>query len=191
MKRPIALILVLASTTVYAGKKKEHRHHEAHVHGGATLNIAFNGLKGTVEFKAASEGVIGFEYEAKSAEDKKKLSDAMTKFESSIGSMVKFDESAGCVFVKDKIEVVPEKEDHDAKGKKHDDHEGEHSDFIAHFSVNCQKDIKMTKLEIDFDSVSGLNDLDVTVLVGDLQKSEEAKRDKKTKKMAKISIPLK
>ncbi len=191
MKKSLVLGLVLASTVVYAGKKKEHRHHEAHVHGGANLNIAFDGLKGKIEFKAASEGVIGFEHEAKSEEDKKKLNEAITKFEGSIGTLVKFDESAGCVFVKEKIEMVAEKEEHHAKEEKHEDHEGEHSDFIANFNVTCQKDIKQSSLEIDFNSISGINDLDVTVLVGDLQKSAETKRNKKTKMMKKISILLK
>lgn len=176
MKNSLVLGLILVSTAVYAGKKKEHRHHEAHVHGGATLSIAFDQLKGKVEFKAASEGVLGFEHEAKSEKDKKKLTDTVAKFESSIGSMIKFDESAGCAFTKEKIEMVPEKEDHDEKEKGHEEHKGEHSDFIANFSVDCKKEIKGTKVTFDFTSFKGLKDLDVTLLVGDLQKSVEVKR---------------
>lgn len=176
MKKSLVLGLVLASTVVYAGKKKEHRHHEAHVHGGATLSIAFDQLKGKVEFKAASEGVLGFEHEAKSEKDKKKLSDAIAKFEASIGSMIRFDESTGCVFTKEKIEMVAEKEDHDAKEKDHDEHKGEHSDFVAQFGVDCKKEVKGTKVTFDFTSFKGLKDLDVTLLVGDLQKSVEVKR---------------
>ncbi|MFZ4404633.1 MAG: ZrgA family zinc uptake protein [Pseudobdellovibrionaceae bacterium] len=176
MTKFVALFLVLVSTTVYAGKKNEHRHHEAHVHGGATLSIAFDQLKGKVEFKAASEGVLGFEHEAKSEKDKKKLNDTIAKFETSIGSMVKFDESAGCTFVKEKIEMAAKKEENDAEEKEHKEHKGEHSDFIANFSVDCKKDIKSTKVTFDFSQFKGLKDLDVTLLVGDLQKSVEIKR---------------
>ncbi len=176
MKKSLVLWLVLASTVVYAGKKKEHRHHEAHVHGGATLSVAFDQLKGKVEFKAASEGVLGFEHEAKSEKDKKKLSDTIAKFEASISSMIKFDDSAGCVFSKEKIEMLTEKENHDEKEKDREEHKGEHSDFVASFAIDCKKEIKGTKVTFDFAPFKGLKDIDVTLLVDDLQKSIEVKR---------------
>ena len=71
----IFFIVLFFGSIVFANGKKEHRQHEAHVHGGATLSIAFDQLKGRVEFKAASEGVLGFEHQAKSEKDKKKLND--------------------------------------------------------------------------------------------------------------------
>ena len=84
------------------------------------------------------------------------------------------------LFTKEKIEMVAEKEDHDGKEKGHDkDHEkhkGEHSDFVANYSVECKKEIKGTKVTFDFTAFKGLKDLDVTLLVGDLQKSVEVKR---------------
>jgi hypothetical protein len=168
--------LVFVSLTAAAGKKKEHRHHEAHVHGSATLSIAFDQLKGKIEFKAASEGIVGFEHEAKSDKDKKKLAEVVSTFENSISKMIKFEESLGCVFNKEKIEMRAEANDHDEKSKDHDEHKGEHSDFVANFSVDCKKDVKGSKVTFDFTSFKGLKDLDVTLLIGDLQKSAEVKR---------------
>ncbi|MBL7670269.1 MAG: DUF2796 domain-containing protein [Bdellovibrionaceae bacterium] len=176
MKKTLTILLVLMSTSVYADKKKEHRHHEAHVHGGATLNIAFDQLKGQVEFKAASEGVLGFEHEARTEKDKIKLNETIAKFETAIGSMIKFDDSLRCTFTKEKIEMIAEKEDHNKKEKDHDEHKGEHSDFIATFAVNCKKELKGTKVTFDFSQFKDLKDLDVTLLVGDLQKSVEIER---------------
>ncbi len=176
MKKVLTIVVLLASASAFAGKKKEHRHHEAHVHGGATLSVAFEQLKGKIEFKAASEGVLGFEHEAKSEKDKKKLNETIQKFETSMASMIKFDESLGCVFTKDKVEMVPEKEDHEGKDKDHDKHKGEHSDFIANFSVECKKEIKGTSVTFDFTAIKGIKDLDVTLLIGDLQKSVEIKK---------------
>jgi hypothetical protein len=174
------MILVLVSTSGLAGQKKEHRHHDAHVHGAATLNIAFDQLQGKVEFKAASQGVLGFEHKAKSEKDKKKLNQMMTQFENEMGSMIQFDSSLGCVFTKEKVEMVSEKEEHDEKekghDKDHDKHKGEHSDFVAEHKVVCQKDIKGSKLILDFSQIKGVKDLDVTILVGDLQKTAEVKR---------------
>jgi hypothetical protein len=176
MKISVVFILLIVSTSVYAGKKKAHRHHEVHVHGGAVLSIAFDQLKGKVEFKAASEGLLGFEHEAKSDKEKNKLNDTISKFETSISSMIKFDESAGCAFVKEKIEMTLEKEESGSKENENNEHKGEHSDFIASFSVDCKKDIKGTKMTFDFSQFKGLKDLDVTLLIGDLQKSVEIKR---------------
>lgn len=174
MKKALALVLVLVGATGYAGKKKEHRQHEAHVHGGATLSIAFDQLKGKAEFKAAAEGVLGFEHEAKSEDDRKKLNETVAKFEASIGSMVKFDEALGCTFVKEKIEIVAKNEQHVEKGNG--GHHGEHSDFIANFTVNCKNEIRGAKVVFDFSQFRGIKDIDVTMLVGDLQKSVEVKK---------------
>ena len=90
--------------------------------------------------------------------------------------MVKFDESASCTFIKDKIEVVTEQKEHDPKSKEHDEHKGEHSDFVANFSIDCKNEIQGTKVTFDFSQFKGLKDLDVTMLIGDLQKSVEIKR---------------
>jgi hypothetical protein len=174
MKIVVMAILVLASTCAFAGRKKEHRHHEAHVHGGATLSIAFDQLKGQVEFRAASEGVLGFEYEAKSEKEIKKLNETIANFEATIDSMIKFDEVVGCIFKKEKIEMVAEKKDQDEKD--HKKQEGGHSDFVASFSVECKSGVKGTKVIFDFSQFKGLKDVEVTVLVGDLQKSAEVRK---------------
>jgi hypothetical protein len=170
MKKFLFLGWVLTIPFVYAGKNKEHRHHEAHVHGHATLNIAFDQVKGKVEFKAASQSILGFEHQAKSEKDKKIMSEAISIFETAIGSMVKFDESLGCVFMKEKIEMMAENQGYE-KYKK-----GEHSDFVASYNVECKKELKGTKVTFDFTQFKGIKDLDVTLLVDDLQKTVEVKR---------------
>ena len=81
------LFLLLISPVTFAAAK-EHRHHEAHVHGSATLNIAFEKLQGKIEFKAAADSILGFEHEAKSEKDKKTVSDISSLFENNINTMV-------------------------------------------------------------------------------------------------------
>ena len=173
MNRLFIFGFVLIFTTIVLGKTQEHRHHEAHVHGAATLGIAFDDRNGQVEFKAAASGVFGFEHQVKSDKDKKKLVEIIKIFETSIGSMIQFDESVECVFSKEKIELLPESQVHDKITKSH---HGEHSDFVANFKVKCKKDIKGTKVTFDFSQFKGLHDLDVTLLVGDIQKSIEVKQ---------------
>jgi hypothetical protein len=161
-------IVILPCVTFAVCAWAQHREHGAHVHGGGTLAIAFDEMKGRVEFRAASAGVVGFEHEASTTKDKKTLQGVIAQFEKNIPQFVQFDSSLRCHFSKDKIGMV--KEAH------HDQEEsGEHSDFVADFDVTCVKSIAGSKITVDFSSFSALKDLDITVLVGSMQKSAEAK----------------
>lgn len=185
-------VVFLSQITAWA-ESPESRGHGAHVHGAATLAVAFEGLSGRVEFKAASEGVLGFEHEARSEKDKKKVEAVRQIFEKDISKMIQFDFTLGCVWSSDKIQVEAEAEsDHDhekeiSKSKKTtpakktekshpEKHQGEHSDFVANYQVKCSKPILATSLKLDFTRFEHLADIDVTLLVGDIQKSVELKK---------------
>lgn len=176
--RIILATMILFSITTFAKEnkaKKESRQHEAHVHGGATLNIAFDQLKGKLEFKAASAGVVGFEHTAKSEKDKKTVSESISTFEAKISQLVQFDSSLGCVYAKEKIELVPESENKDQDDKDHGKKHGEHSDFVAVFNITCTKPITGSKVTFDFTSMKKIKDLDVTFLADTVQKTVEVK----------------
>ncbi len=155
-------------------KKEAHRSHEAHVHGGGTLNIAFDGANGKAEFKAASEGILGFEHEAKSEKDKKALAKAVSQFEQDFGKFVSIDSTLGCEFTKELIGMQKD-EDHDEDAAEDHKKKGEHSDFVANLNIKCSKPIKGSKLVVDFSAFKHLKDLDITVLADDVQKSAEYK----------------
>jgi len=133
---------------------------QAHVHGGATLNIAFDQLNGKIEFKAASMGILGFEHVAKSVADQKMVSEVTSRIEKKIDSMVIFEPSLGCVLIKEKIE-----------NEKH----GQHSDFMAYFKVLCKKTILGSKITFDFTEFKNIKDIDVVILADNLQKTTEVK----------------
>lgn len=157
-------------------KPSKHRHHEAHVHGSAKLSIGFDGLSGKVIFEAAAQGIIGFEHKAKTDLEKKQAEDRLKELVSIFPSMIVFDSNLSCQFKQEKIEQIFEKtNESEVKNKKEPRH-GEHSEISATFFVNCQKAILGSKLRLDFTKMKNLNDIDVTVLVGDLQKSVELKR---------------
>jgi hypothetical protein len=179
MKKTVLIALLGLILTAQADKH-EHREHEAHVHGGATLNIAFDQLNGKIEFKGAADGIVGFEHAAKSDKDKKTVADSILKFETGIASMVVFDPSLNCVITKELIEIQKEeaaaektKADSQQKSKKH---KGEHSDFVANFKVACAKSIVGSKVTIDFKLFKQIKDLDVTILADTVQKTAEVKR---------------
>jgi hypothetical protein len=160
MKSFIITLGLIVSLGAFAGKGHKHHHH-AHEHGAAELSLAFEGLSGKVSFKAAAEGVLGFEHAPKSEKHKAKYAESVALFENSVAKMVQMDSSLGCVFKKEKIEQVID---------------GSHSDFVAEWSVTCQKSVEGSKINFDFTSVKGLKEIDVTVLAGVVQKSVEIKR---------------
>lgn len=164
MKSLFFLITVISLSAISG--KAPHRHQDAHVHGAASLNIALDSLDGEVEFKTASDSLLGFEHKAKTEFEQKKLKNLIAKFEAEISKMIIFDPSTGCSFSKEKIGMTTQGPDHNEN----------HSDFVADFKIRCKKTVIGTKLIIDFTSFKGLRDLDIIVLAGDIQKSAEAKQ---------------
>jgi hypothetical protein len=141
---------------------KEHREHEAHVHGSGNLGIAFDGTKGKIGFKIPSESIFGFEHVAKSEKDKKAMDEGLKKLETKISEMIVFDQNLGCKFSKEKINVI---------------NHGQHGDTVAAFSVDCEKSPLGSKVTFNFQNFfPGIKDLDINVLIGSIQKSIEAKK---------------
>ncbi len=151
--------------------KLKHREHGAHAHGAGTLGIAFEGLKGQLDFKIPSVSIIGFEYTPKTEKDKKIKLQQLAKLENNISEMVQFTPNLHCVITKDKVEVIKdEKESQEAHA--------EHSDITAIFNINCAQSPAGTELTFNFQKhFPDINDLDVQIIVGDIQKSIEAKKN--------------
>jgi hypothetical protein len=147
-------------------KENTHREHTAHVHGGASIAIAFDELKGKIEFKGAAKGILGFEHQAKTEKDKKAVSHATQIFETDIGKMVQFEPSLNCQISKEMIGQIPEAGNEGS---------GEHSDWAANFAVTCEKSPLGSKLTVDLTNFKQLTDVDITVLAGSVQKSAEFK----------------
>jgi hypothetical protein len=163
------LILSLLSIAAFAGTKK-HRHHEAHVHGAASLNMAFEKQQGQIRFQAAAQGILGFEHTPKTDKEKQVLQNVISKFEKDASKFIQFESNLGCVVQKEKI-GLPEATN------------SEHLDFMANFQIQCQKSIHGSEIKLNFTEFPGLNDIDVTILVDDLQKSIEIKSKPVTVKL--------
>ncbi|PIS11288.1 MAG: hypothetical protein COT73_04760 [Bdellovibrio sp. CG10_big_fil_rev_8_21_14_0_10_47_8] len=167
--KKIIFSFALFSVAAFAdshSKHEKHREHEAHVHGSGSLAIAFDANKGKIEFLGAAEGILGFEYQPRTAKDKKAAAEATERFEKDIGKIVQMDPALKCQFTKDLIGQVPEKGEEGS---------GKHSDWAANFSVSCAKDPVGTKIKVDFSSFERIKDVDITVLAGAIQKSVEYK----------------
>lgn len=168
MSKFVFIFLTVVSMNLNAGYNKKHESHHkhdhnAHVHGAGTLNIAFDELKGKVEFKSSAESIVGFEHEAKTDKQKNQLQKQIEKFEIKLSEMISFSSDLSCIWSKEKIEVQRNLE------------EKNHSDFVAIFNVTCTKSPLNSSLKINFFEFKKIKDLDVTVLIDTVQKSAEYK----------------
>jgi len=164
----VIILIFTVSPAIYAKDKQDqklkHREHHAHAHGAGTLGIAFEGLKGNIEFKIPSESIFGFEYAAKSEKDKNKKTEALEKLEAKISEMIVFDASLGCKIIKDKIEVLAESD--------------KHSDVAATYNVTCDKSPTGSEIIFNFQKqFPKIKDLGVQVIVDNLQKSADVEKN--------------
>lgn len=161
----IGLISFFSNSSVYAQEKKKtkknHRHHEAHMHGAGKMSIAFDGTKGRIELVLAAESILGFEYRPKTDRDIIILSNATRTFQMEFGSMVQFDPTLGCLIKPDQVE------------QKMNDQKSSHSDFKASYNIECKKSLLKSTIKFDFSRYDSIKDIDVTVLVDKLQKNFE------------------
>lgn len=162
--KKIAFLIIFMVVSAQAKRKNPpiHREHQAHSHGSGNLSIAFEKNSGKIEFKITAESILGFEHLAKSEADKKTLATNLQIFEAEIGKMIIFDASLNCRYSKEQLAQQGEADSH-------------HSDWIAQYSIHCDRSPLKTKLLIDFTRYKKIRDLDITLLVEDLQKNAEYK----------------
>jgi hypothetical protein len=125
------LVLVVAAAVTATAQSKREGH--AHEHGKAKLGIAFEGSNGKVEWEAPLESITGFEHEAKTPADKKRLEEAKAVVRARFGEMVRMPATAGCKVTVDDTHV---------------DQEGSHRDLHTKATIAC---LRAPAGEIRFD----------------------------------------
>ncbi len=133
MKKSVPLMLaVLASPAVAEGTRELG----SHEHGVGALNIAFEGDTVAMEFKAPGADIVGFEYEAKSAEDRAAIDDAVAALAKPMDLFV-MPAAAECSVVQASAALESEDEHDHGEEHAHEDHdEHDHEEDHAHKDEN-------------------------------------------------------
>jgi hypothetical protein len=153
-------MFLILSNSAFASK----RHHHAHVHGEAKLNIALESAnKGSVEFVSPAEGVFGFEHTAKSEREKKKVQESLALL-SKPETFIIFDSKGECTWGTPHVEQ--------------ESGDGGHSDVKAHYSFDCKNSLEGSELKIDFSKFSRIKKLEIVVLKDEAQSRVELKKAK-------------
>jgi hypothetical protein len=180
-----ALSVALAMLLLTPAGAAEKRRHEAHVHGTAEINIAVDGSKAEVEFRAPAEGVMGFEHEAKSENDKKRRDAALRTVQTKMSQMVVFDAKLGCKFSDVNTALLEEKGESgktqpgkDAHVHKDQKKTAEHREVRATVSVACDKPLAGSQTRFGVHKTfPAIHEIKVQVL-GAKQSGATIKKDK-------------
>lgn len=145
MIRPTAL--TLAVLVAGAGTAEDTRQLGAHEHGVGQLDIAFDGSQIAMELHAPGADIVGFEYSAKTAQDRAKVDAAVATLARPL-DLFALPEAAGCSVAQASASLESEAEheheehghdDHDHDEHNHDDHADEerHTEFHAAYLLEC------------------------------------------------------
>jgi hypothetical protein len=174
----------------------EQRHHEAHVHGVAHMNVAFEGNNLYIELSSPAANIVGFEHHPRTEEQKGAVKTAIKSLEAG-EKLFALPTDTGGRLVKANVQTDVENEydnepgqshahDHAESGKeaeaeKHrhgenheaDDHE-RHSEFKAEYHFVCKTPQKLTLVDVKlFRIFPGIEHIEVQLLTDTKQTALE------------------
>ena len=176
-------IVVIAATLVVFSAPlavaETERQLGPHQHGHGTLNLAIEGQRLQMELEVPGADIVGFEHEAKTADDRAKIETAKETLAQPLALFV-LPEAAGCNVTSAKITVAAEpgsdhdEHEHDADS---DEHEAEHSAFHAEYALSCANAAAITTIAFPyFETFPNSEELAVTLITEKSQKVFEVNR---------------
>lgn len=113
----------------------EKRHHDAHTHGIAELNIAIENETVLIEFESPAVNLIGFEHKPRTEAQQRKLQDTLALL-NDVNVIASFD-TGKCSTVETHVRSPFDDADNTQKPSEHSELE-EHSEFHAAYTLSCQ-----------------------------------------------------
>lgn len=123
--------LILVACFPLAVSAEQTRSLGAHEHGSGSLNIAVSGSDVAMEFAAPGADIVGFEYQASSAEDRAAVDAAVSDLAHPL-KLFRLPEQAGCSVTLANVALLDEDDEHDAHDHDEHDHEEDHAEHDEH-----------------------------------------------------------
>jgi hypothetical protein len=175
-------VLSTFALVVNKGTAAEQRHAEAHVHGVAEIDIVVGGKRVIVEFRTPTEGLMGFEHEARTDAERKKRDAAMKIINDRFNELVILDKKIGCTWRTIKARIVRGK-GHDTQNEQREadnrKQSGEHSEVQATHTFECERSPVGTKATFGVSKLfPNIHEIKVQVLSEAKQLGVTIKKDK-------------
>ncbi|PYG28094.1 zinc uptake protein ZrgA [Pelagimonas varians] len=185
-------LFVLAVISGAPAFSETARQLDAHEHGVGQLNIAFDGAQVAMELNAPGADVVGFEYAAKSAQDRAAVDAAVGSLARPLELFV-LPDAAGCSVVQAAAELEVDHEEEHVEGHEEDDHghddhaedehddhdeEAGHTEFHAEYLLTCAKPTAITDITFAyFDVFPNAREVEVQIISDSGATSFEVERD--------------
>jgi hypothetical protein len=146
-----ALLSAMQANFAYA-EEHEHRHHGAHVHGVARLNVAIEGKELFLELESPAMNLVGFEHMPGNHKQEAAVEKTVKTLEQGERIFI-IPSEADCKLVEAEVESPLHKQQHgDHHGDEHDadhhEHEGDHSEFHATYHFQCAVPAALSYIEV-------------------------------------------
>jgi hypothetical protein len=149
MKKTTLMIALMVPSTLLAQATRDLGAHE---HGHSALNIAVEGTQVAMELEAPGADIVGFEYEAETAEDRAKLDAAIAELSKPLSLFV-LPAAAGCTVVKSSAGLIDEHNDESeehAEGEYAEEEGAGHAEFHAEYLLTCTDPSAINRIEFAF-----------------------------------------
>ena len=182
----------------------EYRHQEAHEHGVAQMNVAFEGNELYIELISPAANIVGFEHQPRTQKQKAAVKAAIKTLEA-VEKLFAFPSGVGARLVKSKVHTDinsdsghesdeakshehdemsrgpgNEDEKHGHEEHQHGDEHERHSEFKAEYHFMCKKPEKLVYVDVMmFSLFSGIEHIEVQLLTGAKQTALELSAKKK------------
>lgn len=188
MKRTLSI--VAAMTLACPAFAEGSRELDAHEHGVGELNIALDGTTVSMELHAPGADIVGFEYEAESAEDRSAI-DAAVATLAKPQELFVLPAAAECTVTQASAELESEEEheggehadEEHAEGENVDENheEASHTEFHAEYVLTCANPSAIDNIEFAyFDAFENARELEVQIVSGAGAQAFEVERDEPT-----------
>lgn len=169
------LLLVFALPDAEA---KQHRHHEAHEHGVARMNVAVEGDIMYIEFSSPAANIVGFEHYPETREQKDAVKEAEKSLEAGEMLFVFSPEAAGRLTQSGVESDIGNDSDHEPDAEDahehHEDEDERHSEFRAEYRFLFEKPEKLAYMDVMlFRIFPGIERIEVQLLTGTRQTALE------------------
>lgn len=165
-----SLILALA-VAGGAAIAQDARELDAHEHGVGLLNLAFEGDQVAIDLEAPGMDLVGFEYEATSAEDLALIDAAIARLADPLTLFV-LPAAAGCLVTEANAGLVEEEGEHAegemAAGEAAEEEDGEHhTEFQAQYLLTCADPAAIDGIDFAyFEAFPNAAELEVQMISG-------------------------
>ncbi len=120
---------LFATVAIFSGPVQagEQRHHEAHEHGVANLNVAVEGNNIYIEFSSPAANIVGFEHHPRTPEQKNAVKEAINKLRAGDALFILSAESKSLLVKSDvDTDIIKDADHHSESGHAHEGKDADH-----------------------------------------------------------------